>query len=97
LAQNSIGKQKLVRPGISVADFLKAYVSDQPYLQHKEWNNRGCEATLSIIYPVVAHTSDPYFANVPQDRLRVYRGGSIIYAGRQTKDFLADRKDCDHI
>ena len=102
LRQNLIGEEPLFRPGMSVADLLHAYVADQPYLKYKEWNDVGfCLHSDWVFgyfinfYFIADHTNEPSFLNVPQSRLRGYRGPQI-YAGRQTKAVIAARKECNH-
>lgn len=102
LKQNSIGEQPLFHDGMSIADLMRAYVSNQPYLQHRKWENVGyCLHSdwmwgyFSNYYPVSSHTADASFSDVPQDRMRAYRG-STIYAGRQTREVIAARRECDN-
>ena len=103
LAQNSIGETALFRTGMSVADLMYAYASHSPYLDYQRWNSAGyCLHSdwgwgyFINFYFIASHTTDnAAFANVPQERLRPYRG-SVIYAGRQTKAVLAQYRECQH-
>jgi len=102
LQQDSLGERNLFRNGMSVLELMQTYSLQSPYLQHQQWKDTGyCLHSdwmwgyILNFYPVIPHTQDVAFAQVPQDRLQGYRG-STIYAGKQTKQVIAERKECDN-
>ena len=103
LAQSPIGERPLFREGMSIAQLMQAYTTDQPYLNVKRWNHVGfCMHSDWVwgyfvnYYHIAVHTThEPYYANVLQDRLVGYNY-SQIYAGGKTRKTTALLRECNH-
>jgi|UniRef100_A0A8J9X684 hypothetical protein len=100
LSENSIGEQKVFREGMSVAQLMHAYVTDQPYQQVDSWNSVGyCLHSdwvwgyFANFYHISVHANTPYFSQVLEDRLQGFNG-SEIYTGRRTPANDQLRREC---
>jgi hypothetical protein len=102
LAENGIGEQPLFREGMSVADLMYAYVTDQLYTNFLKWNKAGyclhSDQTLAYFlnfYYISSLTDDPKFQHIPMERIKGYNN-SYYFVGRQRPGQRVNRKQCLH-
>jgi hypothetical protein len=97
---NFIGERSLFKEGMSVADLMYAYATDQPYSQIANWTTGYCMHSdwmwgfFVNFYNLSAHDENPYFKDIPQARM-VGFNESEIYDGKNTALHINRRKVCD--
>lgn len=100
--ENRIGEEPLFKEGMSVADLMFEYTFDQPFVDHKKWNDVGfclhsdtAMAYFINFYNIPVHSGLAGFENVEQDRIQSYLGSTWFRKSKQTKH-LMQRGECNH-